>query len=207
MSPRTRSDARRRSGAHQTELTRCWRALLLASAALVGACSSRSGNSPESKPCDAKCQDQIAVRGLRETMKLGYNLTLQGNPVGAQDETTRCLSGSGRVFGEATANPDQGATNVQLTYQLTACEYQRTSATQNENYDLTFDGELRQSGVLAVQPTATTAIVITAESVSASGTVYDPAIEYEASGCSVSLVQDGNDLSGSWCGRHVGVSL
>src|SRR5262245_58145120 len=42
---------------------------------------------PEPPPCDDACTDGIALRSVRETMKLVYNLTLQGNDVGEQDET------------------------------------------------------------------------------------------------------------------------
>jgi hypothetical protein len=182
--------------------------LLVLAALVFAGCSSRSvGNTPTSKACDQACQDNVAARGLRETMKLGYNLTLQGNPVGAQDESTRCLSGSGRLYGNAESNADQGATQVALTYEFTACENPNVSAAQAENYDLIFDGSLLETGVLAVQPTANTAIIITADSLSISGTVYDPAIDYQVSNCRIALAQNGNDLSGSWCGRSVGLTL
>jgi hypothetical protein len=67
-------------------------------------------------PCDARCEDGIAARALRETVKLAYNLTLQANPVGDQDESTDCpLGGRVRVFGHATSNPEQARPEVDLT--------------------------------------------------------------------------------------------
>ena len=69
----------------------------------TSACSSSIGASPPPPPpCDAECQDQIALRSLREGMKLVYNLTLQGKPVGPQDATVPCpLGGSAHVFNAA----------------------------------------------------------------------------------------------------------
>jgi hypothetical protein len=39
------------------------------------------------------------------------------------------------------------------------------------------------------------------------GTVYDPPIDYGRTGCAVELGQDGDRLSGTLCGRAVGVEL
>ncbi len=159
-------------------------------------------------PCLEKCQDSVALRSLRETMKLAYNLTLQGNPVGPQDETTPCpIVGSAHVFGEATSEPMQGATMVSLTYELNQCGYLEIDEEPGENYTMMLTGVITQEGVLAVQPSATTALVINSESVSFLGTVYDPPITYVAEDCPIVLGQSGSDLTGTICGREAGVDL
>src|SRR5262249_2516535 len=82
----------------------------------VSACGTKAAATAP-PPCDGTCQDGIAIRALRETAKLAFNLTLQGKPVGQHDETTPCpLGGSVHVFGVATSNAVQGATEVDLTY-------------------------------------------------------------------------------------------
>jgi hypothetical protein len=163
---------------------------------------------PEPPPCDAACNDGIALRSLRETMKLVYNLTLQGNDVGEQDETTECpLGGSARVFGTATSNPVQGATEVELTYELSNCAYLELDDEPNETYEMTIDGTIVQSGTLAVQPTATTALLMQSERVTLDGTVFDPPRAFHEADCAVDVAQSGNDLSGMFCGRKTGVDL
>lgn len=158
--------------------------------------------------CDEACRHDTAVLGLRETLKLVYNLTLQGNPVGPQDETTPCpLGGSARVFGEATSNPRHGATEVDLTYELQACRYLRRDEEPDESYDLTITGTVRQLGTLAAQPSATTALILESDALSLTGSVYDPPIAYSQSDCRVTLGQNGNQLSGELCGNVVGVDL
>jgi len=152
--------------------------------------------------------DGIALRSLRETMKLVYNITLQGKPVGAQDETTPCpLGGSARVFGTATSNPVQGATEVELTYELSNCAYLELDDEPDETYDMTLDGTVTQSGTLAVQPTATTALLMRSDSVTLDGSVYDPPRDFHEENCVVDVAQSGNDLSGTFCGREAGVDL
>ena len=183
------------------------RLLLLATMSLLAACSSNVGAEKPAKECDLDCQTRVAARGLRETLKLAYNLTLNGNPVGAQDESHACLQGNVRVSGEAHSNAEQGSTEVNLVYDFAACAYRQVDNTQEENYDLTFDGSVSQSGVLTVQPTATTALIITSDSVAIDGSVFDPPIEIHEPACEVRLQQSGNKLSGTLCGRPVGVSL
>jgi hypothetical protein len=167
------------------------------------------GPKPAPAPaCDSLCEDSIGLRALRETIKLVYNLTLQGNPVGAQDETTDCPeSGNARVFGNATSDATVGATQLQLGYTFTACTYQRVNATPEENYRMTLSGSLTENGVLAVQPTATTALEIRSDDFSLDGTVYDPPHDYAQDHCVLNLFQDGNTFSGTLCGKAVGVSL
>jgi len=163
---------------------------------------------PPSPPCDQACQDAVAVRSLRETMKLVYNLTLQANPVGPQDESTPCpLGGDARVFGEATSDSMQGATQVALTYELNDCVYMERDEEPEENYAMMLSGVLTQEGIIAVQPSASTALLINGNSVSFLGAVYDPPIEYQAQACPVILGQSGNQLAGTICDRPAGLDL
>ncbi|GMV14916.1 MAG: hypothetical protein HS104_37075 [Polyangiaceae bacterium] len=179
----------------------CFTAALLA----VGCADDKAEPSP---PCDEECRDRTAVRALRETMKLVYNITLQGNPVGPQDESTPCpLGGSAHVFGTATSNAKFGATEVELTYELAACHYLSRDEQPSENYDMTVTATVTQTGTLAVQPSATTALVMQSASVTLSGNVYDPPLDYLAESCAVELGQSGNNLSGTICGREVGLDL
>jgi hypothetical protein len=180
-------------------------AALLASLFLV-ACGDEEA--PASPPCGDECQDGCAIRSLRETMKLVYNITLQGKPVGPQDATTPCPNGgSARVFGVASSNAEHGATEVDLTYELTACHYLQRDEDAAENYDMTLTGTVTQEGTLAVQPTATTGLVIQSDSMTFSGTIYDPPLYFEAADCAVLLGQSGNNVSGTICGREAGVNL
>lgn len=167
------------------------------------------GPDPEpSPPCEQKCQDGNALRSLRETMKLVFNLTLQGNPVGPQDETTPCpMGGSGRVFGEATANAIQGAIEVDLTYELTQCAYLQRDDDPHENYNMTLTGTVLQRGTIAVQPSVTTALNMSSDAVTFAGNVYDPPIEYSADACPVVMGQSGNNVSGTICEREAGVTF
>lgn len=163
---------------------------------------------PEPPPCDDACTDGIALRSLRETMKLVYNLTLQGNDVGEQDETTECpLGGSARVFGTATSNPVHGATEVELTYELRNCSYTELDDEPEESYEMTLDGTITQSGTMAVQPSATTALLMESDSMVLDGNVFDPPRDFHEADCAVDVAQNGNDLSGMFCGREAGVDL
>jgi hypothetical protein len=177
--------------------------------ALALACSSSVGSQPPpNPPCDQACQDGIAVRSIREGMKLVYNLTLQGKPVGPQDATIPCpLGGSARVYGTATSNAVQGATNVELTYVLDRCAYVQKDVDPKQTYKLTVNGTITQKGTIAVQPSATTALVMASDPIDVAGTVYEPANAYEVKACKLALSQDGNLLSGELCGRTVGLNL
>jgi hypothetical protein len=76
------------------------------------------------------------------------------------------------------------------------------SATHDRNYAMTLSGTLTESGILAVQPTSTTSLVIGSADFSFEGTVDDPPVQYKKeSGCSVDVVQNGNGVSGTICGR------
>jgi hypothetical protein len=159
-------------------------------------------------PCDARCEDGVAMRALRETLKLVYNLTLQGKPVGEQDATTPCsFNGSARVYGHATSNPEFGATEVDLRYELQYCAHAEFDEEPEENYEMGFLGVVTQQGTLAVQPSATTALLMHSDAISMIGTVHDPPRDYAASDCALDLAQSGNDLAGTFCERSVGVDL
>jgi hypothetical protein len=148
------------------------------------------------------------MRALREAMKLIYNTKLQGHAVGAQDAMAECpQGGSARVFGNATSNELQGATEVELTYTFTRCRYLRVDDMPAENYQMTVTGSIAQSGTLAVQPSSTTALIMSSDDISLDGSVYDPPLEYLVENCELQLGQDGNDLSGTLCGRAAGVDL
>ena len=180
---------------------------------LLGGCG--AGARPEPPPpCDQSCQDGIGLRALRETMKLAYNLLIQGRPVGAQDAMTPCRSlsgsegGNARVFGNATANADQGSSFVELEYDFEECVYAAPpNAIPNQNYSLTVTGQVKQQGTLAVQPSSTTALLIDGDSLRLSGTVYDPPIDYELVDCKVSVAQQGSRVSGTLCGRNAGFTF
>ena len=183
------------------------RAGLLAAVLLVLGCS-EGGARPVAPVCEAACREDIAVRGVRETLKLVFNLALQGKPVGAHDETLACpLGGTARVFGTATSNAEQGSTFVTLAYELTDCAYSQQDDEPEEAYAIVTTGVFEQEGTLAVQPSSTTALRIESTAVSVRGTVYDPAVPYEASACPLRLVQNGSLLSGTLCERPVGLDL
>jgi hypothetical protein len=163
---------------------------------------------PPSPACHDDCIDGIALRSLRETMKLVYNITLQTLPVGPQDESTECpLGGSARVFGTGTSDAEQGATIVDLTYELHDCAYIELDDEPDETYRMTIDGTVTQVGTMAVQPSATTALFMESDSVTFDGTVHDPPRAFHEQNCVVDVTQNGNDLSGLFCGREAGVDL
>jgi hypothetical protein len=159
-------------------------------------------------PCEEECQDAVALRAVRETMKFMFNITLQAQPVGEQDVTEDCATGgSAHIFGKATSVPEQGATLVDLTYDFDECSYLERDDERDENYSVTISAVLTQRGTLAVQPSATTAIVIESESLTLNGTVSDPPIDYSANECPFTLTQNGDELSGTICGREAGLEL
>ena len=181
------------------------RALLLLCSFVLGCGSEQTDPSP---PCGQECKDGNAVRAVRETMKLAYNLTLQANPVGAQDEITQCPQGGGaRISGEATSDSMQGATRVNLTYQFLDCRYIERDDEPDENYAITLNGTITQEGVIAVQPSATSALIIRSDALSLAGTVYDPPLAYDETDCVLELGQSGNNVSGTICGRIAGADL
>jgi hypothetical protein len=180
----------------------------LACGLCLGAVLSCAPAPPASAPCDGACQDGNALRALRETMKLVFNLTLQGKEVGHHDETVPCLrGGTAHIFGDATSNAEQGTTEVDLTYELASCSYLQKATEPRANFSMSFDGTVHQKGTLAVQPAATTAIVITSDAMSFKGTVYDPPIDYTADRCALDLLQNGSNVGGSMCDRKAGFSF
>lgn len=184
-------------------------------AALLSLSACGAGREPDPPPpCDQACQDGIALRGVRETMKLAYNLLVQGRPVGAQEGTTPCRSSDGsmggrvHVLGNAMANAVQGSSFVELEYDFEDCAYSAPPSTvPNQNYSLVVTGHVTQQGTLAVQPSSTTALVIGSDSISVSGTVYDPPLEYGVMGCELAVAQQGSRVSGTLCGRNTGFTF
>jgi hypothetical protein len=184
------------------------RTSLFAVSVALGAMACSSGPTPEPQTCDDECVDESGFRALRETMKLVFNLTLQGNPVGEQDETTPCpQGGTAHVFGTATSDASIGATEVDLTFELDRCAYIQRDDEPEESYDTTISGTVSEAGVLAVQPTATTAILFSGEHLYIEGTVFDPPIEYSAEDCALEAGQNGNRIGGTLCGREIAFEL
>lgn len=179
--------------------------LLFEALSIVAACGSSGAGTtaPPPPPCDDECKDGIAILAIRETAKLAYNLTLQGKPVGDQDVRRSCpFGGTVHVFGNATSNAVQGATEVKLTYEFADCAYTRQDNDPKHSYEIRkLTGTMTQEGILAVQPSATSAITMRSESLTFEGTVYDPPIDYTAAACPVELGQSGNNLDGKICGR------
>lgn len=162
---------------------------------------------PEPPPCDDECKDGIAIKAVRETVKLAFNLTFQGKPVGTYDLATTCpLGGTARVTGSASSNAIQGATEVDITYVLAECKYLEKDDDANDNYEITLTGTLSQKGTLAVQPSSTSAVLMKSDSMKIDGTVYDPPLAYSQT-CPLELGQTGNRLSGKMCDRSVQTDL
>ncbi len=163
---------------------------------------------PEAPPCDQTCKDAVALRAVREGVKLAYNLLLQGKPVGSYDVVSPCIRGGlVRIVGTATSNPVQGATEVDLTYIFGNCSILERDEDADENYELAFSGRLTQKGIIAVQPTATTALLFKSEDIDILGNVYAPALPFEEINCNLDVLQNGNTLAGTFCGRTVGLDL
>jgi hypothetical protein len=180
---------------------------LLLGAALLGGCSDESA-AGDLATCNAACRDQIATRALRDVIKLAYNLTLQGNDVGVQDEGTECPhGGEAHVSGEATSVAAQGASELNLTYRLDRCAYRRRDDEAMESYNVTVAGVVVERGTLAVQPTSTTALIFESEQLSLQGELFDPPVAYSEYDCTLRLFQNGGYLSGTWCDREVGLDL
>jgi hypothetical protein len=186
----------------------------LALALVVVGCGAGPSPAP-APPCDPSCQDGVALLGVRSAMKLAYNIEIAAHPVGAQDATTPCISfdgtmgGSVHIFGTVTVDPEQGASIISatdpLSYDFKNCLYSAApDPTADQNFSLTLTGLVTETGTLAVQPTANTALLIQSDSLTVSGTVYDPPVDYAASSCALSVDQNGNDVAGAFCGRAAG---
>jgi hypothetical protein len=163
---------------------------------------------PPAPTCDQACQDGAAMRATREMMKLLYNLTVQGEPVGPQDHTRPCLfGGTARVFGQASSNAELGTTKVDLTYEFNGCGYLQKDDEAPENYNVTLTGVITQKGTFAAVTGGTTAVEIASEKITLEGTVHDPPIAYSARDCGLVLSQSGNSISGTICERVAGFSF
>jgi len=165
-------------------------------------------------PCGQLCQDGVALRGLRSAIKFAYNYKIATQPVGAQDAITPCYSEDGshggtvHIFGDATVNAVQGASIVSLSYDFQSCLFSAPpDPSADQNFSLMFTGLVTEQGTLSVQPTATTALILESTALSISGTVYDPAEQYSATDCALSVLQNGNAVSGALCGRYAGFSF
>jgi hypothetical protein len=185
-------------------IARWWAAVALS---LVAGCSSSA--SDELPPtCSLHCEAATAVRAVRETMKLVFNLSLQGNPVGEQDETVACPDGgSAHLTGQASADSERGTTKVGLAYDFQDCRYEQLSSHPSSSYALSITGRVQQSGVLAGPAQTTTALVLESEILTLQGTLYDPPLEYHAEECVLSVIQEGDRVSGTLCDLVVSVDL
>jgi hypothetical protein len=182
-------------------------AVLLAGAWVAVGCGGGGGGS-DTPACDSKCMDGVAVLALRDAIKLVYNVTLQGQPVGMQDKTTPCpQGGSARVYGTASSNASQGTTVVMLTYDFAQCHDSQVDADPTHAFDITIDGSITEQGSIAVQPSSTTSLLLRSSSMTLTGEVYSPGVHYDAMACVVTLGQDGGNVSGTLCGRPAGTSL
>lgn len=187
-------------------MKRFW-SLVIASLALACGSGSAVTPPPTPPPCDDKCKDKVAIRAVRETVKLAFNLTFQGKPVGAYDLAVACpQGGTARVTGNATSNALQGTTEVSVTYTLVECGYLRQDDDAEDNYETKLTGIFTQDGVMAVTPTTPSALIMKSSGMKIEGTVYDPPLPYNAE-CPLQLGQNGNALSGKICGRNVEADL
>jgi len=176
------------------------------------ACAGCGGPSPAPPPtCGQACADGTALRGLRLLMKFGFNRTLYGNDAGMQDEMTPCpVGGTGRIHGNIATNATVGTMDVDLTYDLAACRFlivATVDSTPAHDFDLTLTGTITENGILSAQPTSTTALTFRSSAMTFSGTVYDPAIDYEQTDCALDFAQDGNSVAGTACGRTAGFTF
>ncbi len=115
------------------------------------------------------------------------------------------VKGSVRVFGQATANAVQGSSFVALSYDFQNCWYLAPpDPSAEQNFSLNVKGLLTQRGTISVQPTSTTALEIQSDALEVAGTLYDPPLDYAESDCALAVLQDGNSVAGTLCGRNAG---
>ncbi len=190
------------------------RLMLFALVCCLGSSACGAGSHPAAAaPCDEACQDNVAVRGVRTVLKYAFNFTVQGRPVGAQDAKTDCLpfngtQGSAHVVGDATSNAVQGASFIDLSFDFQTCNYSAPPDPEAaQNFTVTLAGVISERGTLAVQPSSTTALLLHSDALDITGTVYDPPLDYAATGCVLDLNQNGNDVAGTLCGRTVGFTF
>jgi hypothetical protein len=182
-------------------------AAFFASAALSLGC----GGNPPAAPatCDQACEDGIALRALRAGMRFAFNYVIAAMPVGKQDAMAPCIpSGSVHIVGTADSNAMLGTSELDLTYTMTNCKIPAPkSTTPDRNYSLTVNGAIHEKGQLAMGG-PTTALVFTGTDLTFAGTVYDPPLPYDEPkpmqpNCTLSASQDGNNMTGTLCGREV----
>jgi hypothetical protein len=185
-------------------------AILVATTVLALGCG---GNRPAPPAtCDVACQDGVALRALRVGMRVYYNFAIAGNPVGMQDKTVPCIpSGSVHIVGEAQSNAMLGISTLKnLTYTFTDCQNPAPKSTTPErNYNLTINGVVTEDGTLAMGG-PTTSLMINGTDVAFKGQVYDPPQDYPdktadvlQGPCPLDALQDGNNVTGHFCGRLV----
>ena len=154
------------------------------------------------------CEDQVAVRAVRQVIKLAYNLTLQSSPVGAQDVSTPCPDGGkAHISGTGTSDATQGATVVDLTYEFDNCTYVQHDDTPGQNYAISVSGTIHEKGILAAQPTSTIAILFDSAAFSIAGQVYSPAIDVNVVACPLTITQNGNRGDAVICGRNANLTF
>jgi hypothetical protein len=105
------------------------------------------------------------------------------------------------IVGEVESNAMLGTSQVNLTYTFTDCQNPSPKSTTPErNYNLTMNGAVSENGMLAMGG-PTTSLVLMGTGIGFSGTVYDPAVDYSQKDCELSGNQDGNNVTGTLCGR------
>lgn len=181
-----------------------WVALIALSIASCSNDEAATGEAPF--VCDQRCRDNLAARAVRESVRVGFNLLLQGGPVGEQDKAGPCpFGGKVRVEGTATTDAATGTTQVDLTWQFTACGVKRVGS-KDEAYEVTIDGELTQKGKISNVAGQTTALVLASDAMKVSGQVSLPTVPVDET-CPLALTQDGSQVSGKFCGRDAGFAF
>ena len=72
--------------------------------------------------------------------------------------------------------------------------------TPERNYNLTMNGTVIEKGTLAMGG-PTTALTLKGTGMGFSGTVFDPPVDYVEMDCDVDARQEGNNVTGTVCGR------
>lgn len=148
--------------------------------------------------CDQTCQDYLVSLGLVDTVTLAYNQSIAGTPVGTEDVTAPCpLGGSVHITGTTNYSPDNGISNVDLTYAFENCK------NSDSLYQLTFTGSVRQYGTF--KNDGYTALTYTSESLTVAGDLemFDGPAVSDTGSLSVTVQGDDEDesLDGQFEGR------
>ncbi len=211
-----RMEGEERMRKRQSKAGRVLALAMLLAVTLIGPACSGAGPSPTAPTCDRVCQDAVAMRAFRETMKQVFNGALQNGPVGPQDQTYACspFGGTAHITGTATSNANVGTTTVNLTYVFDHCRYIAADTEPTQNYDIAISGTAVEVGTIAVQPGTTTSLTMTSDAMTFAGTVYSPPLPFGSVAdaaapepCALQLAQNGNQLSGTICGRVSGLTL